>query len=93
MSLKNKYRIIKRHPESLIIKEPEPFNVQILVQVKKWYGWVTIKKYPVYNLLNPKDDFNKVSLNHGDYLPGGNRNISYYELCAEELLEKLETND
>lgn len=68
------------------IKEYGTFNLQTLVQVKKWYGWVTIKKCPT-------DGFNRVSINHGDYLPNGKRNISYYELCAEELLEKLETND
>lgn len=78
----NKYRIKTK----CIKKELGTFNIQFSVQVKKWYGWVTIKKYPT-------DCFNRVRITYSDYLPNGKRNISYYELCAEELLEKLETND
>lgn len=64
-----------------------------VVQVRKWYGWVTIKEYPQYNLLDPEEDCNKINLLYGDTFPDGRRNIAYYDLCAEELLEHLEKNE
>lgn len=70
-----------------------PYICKPTVQVHKWYGWVTIKEYPQYNILEPEDDFNKTDIFYGEFSPNGKRNIAYYDLCAEELLEHLERNE
>ena len=84
-----KYRVKYKITSS----DKSPYICKPVVQVRKWYGWVTIKEYPKYNLLDPEEDCNQISLFYGDILPDGRRNIAYYDLCAEELLEHLEKNE
>ena len=84
-----KYRINYKITSS----DKSPYICKPAVQVRKWYGGVTIKEYPQYNLLEPEEDCNKISLSEGDTLPDRRRNIAYYDLCAEELLEHLEKNE
>lgn len=62
------------------------------VQVKKWYGWVTIKKFASYDIINPENEYDELDPCYGCYLPNGKRNITYSDLCAEELLDKLNEN-
>lgn len=47
------------------------------VQVRKWYGWVTVKTFPPYNILDGTVDINEKNDRH------------YVTICAEELLDML----
>ena len=47
------------------------------VQVKKWYGWVTIKEFPIYYLND-----GTVKLTDPD-------DKHYVDICIEELLDTL----
>lgn len=60
-----------------------------IVQLKKWYGWINIKKFPIYDIMNLENENDETNVLYGEYLPNGKRNITYTDLCAEELLEKL----
>ena len=47
------------------------------MQVKKWYGWVTIKEFPVYYL------------NDGTVKLTAPDDKHYVDICVEELLDTL----
>lgn len=90
LSIIMKYRIItKEHRD-------EP---RYIVQVRKWFGWVTIKEYHadplladgnagIYEIETPDDtEYHTIRLN-GHYIRV--RNIGAAHLSAEELLEHLQ---
>lgn len=51
--------------------------VKLKVQVRRWWGWTTIKTYPVFNLFDGTVDITKSDDKH------------YVYICAEELLDML----
>ena len=53
------------------------FKCHKVVQVKKWYGWVTIKEFPIYYLHD-----GTVKLTDPD-------DKHYVDICIEELLDTL----
>lgn len=53
------------------------FKCHKVVQVKKWYGWVTIKDFPVYYL------------NDGTVKLTAPDDKHYVDICIEELLDTL----
>ena len=53
------------------------FKCHKVVQVKKWYGWVTIKEFPIYYLND-----GTVKLTDPD-------DKHYVDICIEELLDTL----
>ena len=53
------------------------FKCHKVVQVKKWYGWVTIKEFPVYYL---NDGTVKITDPYDKH---------YVDICIEELLDTL----
>lgn len=55
----------------------DAFKCHKVVQVKKWYGWVTIKEFPVYYLND-----GTVKLTDPD-------DKHYVDICIEELLDTL----
>lgn len=61
------------------------FKCNKVVQVKKWYGWVTIKEFPVYYLND-----GTVKLTEPEFIKHSNkRNKHYVDICIEELLDTL----
>ena len=55
----------------------DAFKCHKVVQVKKWYGWVTIKEFPIYYLND-----GTVKLTDPD-------DKHYVDICIEELLDTL----
>lgn len=53
------------------------FKCHKVVQVKKWYGWVTIKEFPIYYL------------NDGTVKVTATDDKHYVDICIEELLDTL----
>ena len=55
----------------------DAFKCHKVVQVKKWYGWVTIKEFPIYYL------------NDGTVKLTDTDDKHYVDICIEELLDTL----
>ncbi len=69
-----KYRIKKREVGGVTF---------YLVQVRRWWGWVTVRSYRAAHLY---DDGNEWM----NEVPDGPHAMGYTELCATELLEVLQ---
>ena len=69
---KSKYRV-----KDLSHDIGDVFKCHKVVQVKKWYGWVTIKEFPIYYL------------NDGTVKLTAPDDKHYVDICIEELLDKL----
>ena len=69
---KYKYRV-----KDLSTDIGDVFKCHKVVQVKKWYGWVTIKEFPVYYL------------NDGTVKLTAPDDKHYVDICVEELLDTL----
>lgn len=73
MSLKKyKYRV-----KDLSNDIEDAFKCHKVVQVKKWYGWVTIKEFPIFYY------------NDGTVRISEPNDKHYVDICIEELLDAL----
>ena len=69
---KYKYRVKDLHNDI-----GDVFKCHKVVQVKKWYGWVTIK------------DFREFYYNDGTVKIKEHDDKHYVDICIEELMDKL----